>query len=396
MKIVVTARSDLSGQVTTPGGMVHLLETCRNLHLLGHDVTLFVGTEGRYQEAVPFKIVNIPIPRIRFLGTFLFPILLFIYLLAWSLFNKSDVIYENCVTYSFSGLLVAKLLGKPHAMHVHGFTPDEMEMGGHGKFRVALVLFVERWNYRLSDALFCVTPVVLEKISEVYGVSPDTSYFIYNGVDADRCRPMDRQECARTLGMDPSQEYVGFIGYLYPWSGVDKLIEAAPAIVAKRPKAQFVVVGHGIWGPQLPVLAKKAGVSEHFHFVGYQPWDQIPLFCNLFDVGVTAYTAEKGVGRYRSSMKSLEYSAAGCPVVITRARGVSDIIEEAGCGIVVEPDDMDALANAIIEILQDPELRKTMGDKGRQLIEDGYTWRHVAEKMTVVFDKLVKSPSDSG
>ena len=95
-------------------------------------------------------------------------------------------------------------------------------------------------------------------------------------------------------------------------------------------------------------------------------------------------------------MKSLEYSAAGCPVVITRARGVSDIIEEAGCGIVVEPDDMVGLAKAVIEILQDPELRRTMGDKGRQLIEDGYTWRHVAEKMTAVFDKLVKAPSDGG
>ncbi len=95
MKIVVTARSDLSGQVTTPGGMVHLLEVCRNLQLLGHDVTLFVGTEGHYQEPVPFKIVYIPIVPIRFLGTFFFPIFLFIYLLAWSLFNKFDIIYEN-------------------------------------------------------------------------------------------------------------------------------------------------------------------------------------------------------------------------------------------------------------------------------------------------------------
>lgn len=375
--------------------MVHLLEVCRNLHLLGHDVTLFVGSEGRYQQTLPFKIVYVPMVRVRFLGTFFFPIFLFLYLLAWGLFDSCDIIYENAVTYSFSGLLVAKLLGKPHAMHVHGFTPDEMEMGGHGKFRVALVCFVEGWNYRLSDALFCVTPVVLEKIRETYQVSPETSHFIYNGVDADRCRPMNRQECAQALGMDPGKQYVGFIGYLYPWSGVEKIIEAAPAIVDKCPQVQFVVVGHGTWGPQLPILAEEAGVSEHFHFVGYQPWEKIPLYCNLFDVGMTPYTSEKGVGRYRSSMKSLEYSAAGCPVVITHARGVSDIIEEAGCGIAVAPDDTDALANAVIELLEDPELQKVMGDKGRRLVEDGYTWRHVAEKMTAVFDQLVRPPSDS-
>lgn len=388
MRIFVTARADLSGQATTPGGMVHLLEVCRNLHVLGHEVTLFVSSHGRYPGVTLFKIVYVPMIPLRFLDTLSFPFFLFVYLMAWGLFKRCDIIYENTIGYSLSGLAAARLLRVPHAMHVHGFTPDEMKMGGHGRLRLAVVRFFERWNYRYSDALFCVTPVVLEKVRETYGVSPETSYFIYNGVDADRCRPIAKREAAQALGMDPTKAYVGFIGYLFPWSGVDQLISAAPAILRECPEARFIVVGHGLWGNQLPVLAQQAGVRDQFDFVGYQPWEKIPLYCNLFDVGVTPYPAINGVGSYRSSMKTLEYSAAGRPVVITRARGVSDIVEDAGAGVVVEPDNAAALARAIITLLQHPDLRNTMGEKGRRLIEENYTWRHVAQNMATVFDKL--------
>lgn len=390
MRIFVTARADLSGQATTPGGMVHLLEVCWNLHSLGHEVTLFVGSHGRYEEVTPFQIVYVPMIPLRFLEVASFPFFLFLHLVAWGLLKKCDIIYENTVGYSFSGLVAARILRVPHTMHVHGFTPDEMKMGGHGWLRLALVRFFERWNYRFSDALFCVTPVVREKVCETYGVSSDTSYFIYNGVDADRCRPMAKEEAAHALGRDPTKEYVGFIGYLFPWSGVDQLILAAPAILRECPKTRFVVVGHGLWGDHLPALTEKAGVSNRFDFVGYQPWEKIPLYCNLFDVGVTPYPSTDGVGSYRSSMKTLEYSAAGRPVVITRARGVSDIVEAANAGIVVEPDNSSALAEAIIKLLKDPDLRKTMGENGRHLIEQEYTWRQVAQKMATVFENLLK------
>ncbi len=390
MRIFVTARADLSGQATTPGGMVHLLEVCRNLHSLGHQVTLFVGSHKPYPGVTPFNIVYVPMIPLRILETVSFPFFLFVYLITWGFSKKCDIIYENSVGYSLSGLVAARFLRVPHAMHVHGFTPDEMKMGGHGRLRLGLVRFFERWNCRFSDALFCVTPVVLEKVRETYGVSPETSYFIYNGVDADRCRPMAKKEASHALGMDPTKAYVGFIGYLFPWSGVDQLISAAPAILRECPDVRFVVVGHGLWGNHLPALAQNTGVRDRFEFVGYQPWEKIPLYCNLFDVGVTPYPAADGVGSYRSSMKTLEYSAAACPVVITRARGVSDIVEAAGAGLVVEPDDTAALAQATIRLLQEPQLRKSMGENGRRLIEENYTWRHVAQKMVTVFERLTR------
>ena len=90
-------------------------------------------------------------------------------------------------------------------------------------------------------------------------------------------------------------------------------------------------------------------------------------------------------------MKSLEYSSAGTPVVITQREGVSDIIEKGECGIVVPPSDNEALANAIVKLLKDAKLRTELGENGRRLVENGYTWNHVAENMIKIFSGINES-----
>ncbi|MEA2013006.1 MAG: glycosyltransferase family 4 protein [Verrucomicrobiota bacterium] len=336
---------------------------------------------------LPFKVIYLPYVNIRFFRSLFQPFFLFWYLLFYSIKTRPDVIYENCVAYSFSGGLVSRILRIKHCMHVHGFYPDEMAMAGHGKLRIAIIKFFEWMDYHLTDTLFCVTPVNKEKIEELYNIKQGIAHFVYNGVDADRCRPMSKQDVAEKLGYDLNTLYIGFTGYLFPWSGVDQLIRVAPSVIEQYPNARFLIVGNGIWGEkELPIMAKKAGMEDYFIFAGYQPWEKVPLFSNLYDIGVTPYPAERGVGRFRSSMKSLEYSATATPVVITQCEGVSDIIENGKCGIVVPPDNDKALADALIKLLKDRELREKLGQKGRVLVENGYTWRHVAENMLAIIN----------
>jgi glycosyltransferase involved in cell wall biosynthesis len=360
---------------------VHVIEVCRNLNAVGHRVTLFAPDFGDYPHKVPFRIIYVPIIRARFLASVSFALSLFLCLAIYIVKEGCDVIYENDVMYSLGGILCAKLFSKNHFMNVHGFSPEEMEMGGHSRLRVRIVEFFQRTNYRLSSGLFCVTPYILEKVNLCYKIPKSKMVFIFNGVDAERCRPMDRIEVLKKLGLNPEKHYVGFIGYLYPWSGLECLIEAASLVVRQSQNVDFLIVGHGIWGTELERLAVKFGVRDHFTFTGYQPWERIPLDSNAFDIGVTPYVGEKGVGRYRSSMKTLEYLAAGTPVIITHAEGVSDIVEKASCGLVIPPDDPRALADTILLLTKQPDMRQQMGKLGRELVMAGYTWQHTVRSM---------------
>ncbi|HCE44136.1 MAG TPA: hypothetical protein DET40_11355 [Lentisphaeria bacterium] len=387
MNIFVTGFSDLSGEKSTPGGMVHLLEVCRNLQGEGNKLTLFVASQKPYRGSLPYKVVYLPFIKMKYLNLITMEISLFLYLMWYGIREKCDVIYENCVFYSITGVFAAKLLGAVHCMHVHGYYVDEMIMGGHGKFRIWIVRMFEYINYKLTDALFCVTPVIREKITADYKIREGVANFVYNGVDAERCRPIPKEKAAAELGLPPDVFYVGFVGYIFPWSGIDKMMEAAPAVIKEFPNTKFVIVGHGIWGDKLPEMAEKAGVKDNFIFAGYQPWEKVPVYCSLFDIGLTPYPAEMGVGRYRSSMKSLEYSAAGTPVIITRCEGVSDIVEKGDCGLVIDPASNTELSDAIIRLLKDPALRERLGKNGRRLIEDNYTWRHIAIRMLEIMSK---------
>jgi len=381
MKLFVTFGGDLTGELTTPGGVVHVIEVCNNITELGHEVTLFVPDYGPYPHDVSFRIIYVPILNRRYLRTISFSLNLLIWLAVYIMKQGCDVIYENDINYSFGGIICGRLFSKKHFMTVHGFSPDEMLMGGHSWLRLKIVEFFQRLNYRLSNGLFCVTPFIVEKIHQHYKVSRNKMKFIFNGVNANLCRPIDRKKVFDTLKLSPQEYYVGFVGYLYPWSGLETLVEAASEIVTEIPRTNFIIVGHGIWGAHLKQLTVKSQVRDHFIFTGYQSWEKIPFYCNAFDVGVTPYVGEKGIGRYRSSMKTLEYMAAGTPVIITHAEGVSDIVGNCGCGIVIPPDDSSALADAIMMLINDLKKRKDMGAHGRQLVLNNYTWKHTAIHM---------------
>jgi len=75
-------------------------------------------------------------------------------------------------------------------------------------------------------------------------------------------------------------------------------------------------------------------------------------------------------------------------VIITHAEGVSDIVENAGCGIVIPPDDSNALADAITEIIGNPKKREEMGESGRDVVLADFTWNHTVTRMIEFIDNL--------
>ena len=107
MKLFVTFGGDLTGELTTPGGVVHVIEVCNNITELGHEVTLFVPDYGPYPHDVSFRIIYVPILNRRYLRTISFSLNLLIWLAVYIMKQGCDVIYENDINYSLEASYVA-------------------------------------------------------------------------------------------------------------------------------------------------------------------------------------------------------------------------------------------------------------------------------------------------
>ncbi len=181
-------------------------------------------------------------------------------------------------------------------------------------------------------------------------------------------------------------------------NGIDILIRAAAYLKALIPNSKFIIqiLGGGPDGQKLKNLAAELGVEDRIEFLGHVEPDQIPSYLLQADIFVRPSRSE-GLG---SSF--LEAMAAGLPIIGTPVGGIPDFLKEYNTnlqmetnatndeanGLFVEVDNPQDLAKKIALLLEDDQLRARLGENGRKLVLQNYSWDKIAEKMSAVFQSL--------
>jgi glycosyltransferase involved in cell wall biosynthesis len=229
------------------GATVCIVELAKALARQGHEVTVIVPQFKR--NPLPpdgFDLLTIPNRNIRFLRKVWFYLASIFWVTLWALRERPDILYWGEMTYTITPYLVSKLTGIPYAIIAHGFAPDELRVS---RWRMAIVKWCQKVYFGNASVVITVTPKIAERIHEVYGIPKEKLVPIENGVNLERFRPMDKFEVRRQLGLpETGYIYIGWVGYFFPWSGVETLLEAAKKILAEFPNARFIIVGHGVWG----------------------------------------------------------------------------------------------------------------------------------------------------
>ncbi len=162
--------------------------------------------------------------------------------------------------------------------------------------------------------------------------------------------------------------------------GIDTVIRALAAVRAAHPGTRYAVAGVGDRGPQLEQLARDLGLADAVRFLGAVPDADLPGLYNAADLYV-------GASRYHDLLAEgfgislVEASACGLAVVGGRSGGVPDAVREGETGILVDPDDPQAVAAGINQLLGDGELRKRLGVAGRKAVETYYNWDRVVRDL---------------
>ncbi|MFF6801647.1 glycosyltransferase [Streptomyces sp. NPDC012616] len=172
------------------------------------------------------------------------------------------------------------------------------------------------------------------------------------------------------------------VSRLVPRKGQDTLILAMPRILAAQPDAVLLVVGGGPYEKDLRRLARETGVADSVRFTGSVPWSQLPAHYGAGDVfAMPCRTRRGGLDVEGLGIVYLEASATGLPVVAGDSGGAPDAVLDGETGWVVRGGSPAEAAERIVVLLGDAELRRRMGERGRQWVEERWRWDLLAEKL---------------
>ena len=261
--------------------------------------------------------------------------------------------------------------------------------GGYGGFiRRMSVYFYNKYllNKILSYADVIISPSEYYiNESRLLGRYRDKIVVIPNGVNIDEFDiGYSKEECRKKLDLPLDDKIILFLSGLNPHKGPDVLLRAMPKILKDVPDAELVFVGSGVMEEELERLCKRLGVEKNVKFAGFVEESMKSFYYKAADVFCLPSVMKSEV----FPIVLLEASASGLPMVVSDLDTLKCIIEDGYNGIVTKRGDEKNLADAIIYLLENEDIREKMGKNGRRKVED-YSWERIAEKTEKVYEGLI-------
>jgi len=173
--------------------------------------------------------------------------------------------------------------------------------------------------------------------------------------------------------------------YLYGWKGQEIMLKAAPMILQEFPETKFLFCGDGPTKKGLFSLANNLGLNDSVIFTGWVESDFIPVLLDHANIGAVLSSSET------FSIAAIETMAAGKPVIMTPVGVAPEIITNNNrVGYIISHNDPNALAKAVIDLLNDPVKAKVMGSRGRKVVEEKFTINEIACRYKEVYNIALK------
>ncbi len=193
------------------------------------------------------------------------------------------------------------------------------------------------------------------------------------------------------------RQIVLFVGSFAGWHGLDDLIQASKIVLNEKPDVKFLIVGGGKKHPNYRHVieeVKNLNLTKNFIFAGTVDYQEIPKFIAASDVTAAPYNPKRSeylrkYGFFYSPLKIFEYMAVGKPIVASRIENISDIIEDGVTGLLFDAGDTEALAQAIVKLLDSKSLAKRLG-RNAYLDSRNYSWQRHCKMLNDLLEELTR------
>jgi len=282
-----------------------------------------------------------------------------------------DLIYANSLKADLYGAVAARLCGIPLVWHVH----DRIDERYLPRSSVWLLRLLARHLPRAVVANSGSTLATL-RLSRAMRTA-----VIANGLTP--------EHVARSFGPPPRNNpaRIGIVGRLTAWKGQHVFLEAAAQLLRRGVRARFIIVGSALFGEdafeaQLRRQAAALGIEAEVEFLGFR---DVPPVLRTLDILVHASTIPEPFGQVIT-----EGLAAGLPVIATDGGGAREIIEDGRTGVLVPMGDATALADALAQLLAQPERARRLAAAGREHVLAHFTIDKSARRSEAFYEELLR------
>jgi glycosyltransferase involved in cell wall biosynthesis len=273
---------------------------------------------------------------------------------------------------------VIEILGRTPTMSEHnGWYADEAKSLGHGRFGAWAMVWAQMLDARAARRVRTVTPGIGSHLRE-RGIAARKLVTIGNATNLAHFTPGDRAPGIARFGLDPSKRYIGFIGNLAPWQGVDIAIAAFHRLRERQSGWRLLIAGDGPDRPRLEAATRRLGLEGAILFIGRVDYADASLCINVFDIAVAPFTGERNMSIGLSPLKIRDYAACGCPVVAADIPGLREFAT-SGWLLSHKPDDPADLARVLDGLAANEARRQAMGSAARAYAERHFGWGTVVE-----------------
>lgn len=263
---------------------------------------------------------------------------------------------------------VARLTFHKLVIYAHG---EELTTWGRGRKYQAM-----RFALRHADTVIANSEFTRDELRKM-GVRTGRIRLIYPGVDVERFRPgLPCDDLKASIGLKPGQKLILSVGRLQRRKGFDMLIRSLPEILRKH-DVHHVLIGIGEDWDYLSSLAQELGVADHVSMLGHVDPQDLPRWYNACDVFAMPNREING-DTEGFGMVFIEAAACGKPAIAGMAGGTGAAVVEGETGFRVEGEQIDAIADAVVELLG--PVGDQMGEHGFRRARAQFSWDSIATR----------------
>lgn len=280
--------------------------------------------------------------------------------------------------------LLFKIFGVKFIFDHHDIAPENyLAKFERQDFFYKLLTVMEKMTFKTAD-LIISTNESYKNIAIVRGNKKSEEVFVVrNGPDLDKLKIVESDENLR----EGFKYLVGYVGVIAQQEGIDNLLKVVDYIIKtlKITNVKFVIIGKGPHWKYIVQLSKDLNLNKYVYFTGFIPDEELYRILSTVDVCVNPEFKNEFTDK-STMIKIMEYMTFGKPVV--QFHTVEGEVTAGDASVYVQDNSAKSFANALIELLEDPEKRKYMGSLGRARVEKLLSWQIQKEKLEIAYRKI--------